>query len=98
MCLGVPGQLTTIVSEQQKLAMAEVSGVSVEVNLACVMTEGQTVADLLGSWVLIHVGFAMSLIDEQEAQITLDMLAQAGALQTEQEEIMRSASTVGKEN
>ena len=90
MCLAVPGQITTIVDEDNQTARAELSGVTVEVNLSCVLSENQTASDLLGSWVLIHVGFAMSLIDEDEAHKTLELLAQMGELQAEQEDMLHS--------
>ena len=54
------------------MAMADVSGVRREVSVACVAS-GPLDA-LVGEWVLIHVGFAMSLIDEAEAARTLDAL------------------------
>lgn len=72
MCLGIPGQIVEWVDRDNAIAKAEVSGVRRNVNLALV--DGADV----GSWVLIHVGFAMSLIDEQEAAATLEFLRQLG--------------------
>lgn len=79
MCLGIPGQIVAITDAGRLMAMAEVSGVRREVNVACV-TEGP-LEDLLGRWVLIHVGFAMSLIDEEEAAKTLAALHDLGEAQ-----------------
>lgn len=79
MCLGIPGQITKITDEARLMAMADVSGVRREVSVACVATED--LADLVGQWVLIHVGFAMSLIDEEEASKTLDALRGLGEAQ-----------------
>jgi hydrogenase expression/formation protein HypC len=61
------------------MAMAEVSGVRREVNVTCVL-EGSLEA-LIGSWVLIHVGFAMSLINKDEAENTLEALRSLGEAQ-----------------
>jgi hydrogenase assembly chaperone HypC/HupF len=58
------------------MAMAEVSGVRREVNVACV-AEADLQA-LVGQWALIHVGFAMALIDEDEAAEDARGLARPG--------------------
>jgi hydrogenase expression/formation protein HypC len=79
MCLGIPGQITAITDPTRQMAMAEVSGVRREVNVACVM--GDDLDALIGQWVLIHVGFAMSLIDEDEAAATLEALRDLGEAQ-----------------
>lgn len=79
MCLGIPGQIVAITDAGRLMAMAEVSGVRREVNVACV-AEGP-LEDLLGRWALIHVGFAMSLIDEEEAAKTLAALHDLGEAQ-----------------
>ncbi len=79
MCLGIPGQIVQITDEANLMAMAEVSGVRREVNVACVI-DGPA-ENLIGAWVLIHVGFAMSLIDEEEAAKTLEALRGLGEAQ-----------------
>lgn len=79
MCLGIPGRITAITSPERLMAMAEVSGVRREVNVACVA--GNRLDDLIGQWALIHVGFAMSLIDEDEAEKTLQALKDLGEAQ-----------------
>ncbi|KFE35466.1 MULTISPECIES: HypC/HybG/HupF family hydrogenase formation chaperone [Thioclava] len=79
MCLGIPGQIVAITDETRQMAMAEVSGVRREVNVACV-AEG-ALEGLVGQWALIHVGFAMSLIDEDEAEKTLEALRDLGEAQ-----------------
>lgn len=73
MCLGIPGQVVEIVDGENALGIVDIGGVRREVNLTCVLPEGDIVA-LLDQWVLIHVGFAMSIIDEQEAEKTLTLL------------------------
>ena len=79
MCLGIPGRITAITDPERLMAMAEVSGVRREVNVACV-AEG-ALQDLVGEWVLIHVGFAMSRIDAEEAARTLEALRDLGEAQ-----------------
>ncbi|MFC2969620.1 HypC/HybG/HupF family hydrogenase formation chaperone [Acidimangrovimonas pyrenivorans] len=79
MCLGIPGQIVAITDETRLLALAEVSGVRREVNVACI-AEGP-LEGLIGEWALIHVGFAMSRIDADEAAKTLDALRELGEAQ-----------------
>jgi hydrogenase expression/formation protein HypC len=74
MCLGIPGQVVEIVDKQLQIAKVDVSGVKRAVSIALLASEGVQPGD----WVLIHVGFAMSKIDEQEAQETLGLLQQMG--------------------
>ena len=79
MCLGIPGRIVAITDPARQMAMAEVSGVRREVSVACV-ADGALDA-LVGQWALIHVGFAMALIDEDEAARTLDALRELGEAQ-----------------
>lgn len=72
MCLGIPGKIVSVGSSPMENAQIEVCGVKRDVNIALVC-EGNT-SEMLGKWVLVHVGFAMSIIDEQEAQDTLEAL------------------------
>ncbi|WP_372831803.1 HypC/HybG/HupF family hydrogenase formation chaperone [Pontibacterium sp.] len=83
MCLGIPGQIVEIKDADEGVAMVNVSGVKREVNLGCVLPEDGHLDALIGRWTLVHVGFAMSLIDEEEAQKTLEILAELGELQEE---------------
>lgn len=79
MCLGIPGQIVAITDPERLMAMADVSGVRRAVSLACV-ADGPLEA-LIGQWVLIHVGFAMSVIDADEAEKTLEALRTLGEAQ-----------------
>lgn len=72
MCLGVPAKIISVGKDGHHLASADISGVTVNINISLVC-EGEPEA-LLDRWVLVHVGFAMSLLDEQEALETLDAL------------------------
>lgn len=74
MCLGVPGRIVEITSVENQLAVVDVEGVRRTINVGLIVDEGVTAGD----WVLIHVGFALSKIDEQEAQATLAFLAAMG--------------------
>jgi hydrogenase expression/formation protein HypC len=76
MCLGIPGQIVEIVDEENRIAKAEVSGVRRNVNIG-LLTEGEDAVGI-GDWVLIHVGFAMSKIDEEEARQTREFLEMLG--------------------
>jgi hydrogenase expression/formation protein HypC len=89
MCLGIPGQIVEITDAGRMTAMADVSGVKREVNIACV-AEADPGA-LVGRWALIHVGFAMALIDEAEAAATLEALRHLGEAQETLEQIAEGA-------
>ena len=83
MCLGIPGQVVSISDAENKLALVEIGGIRREVNLACIVDEDHRVEDCVGDWVLVHVGFAMSRIDEAQAAETLQILTQLGEVQEE---------------
>ncbi len=70
MCLGIPGQIVAVVDETSQIASVDVSGIKRNVSIALLTEEGVRPGD----WVLIHVGFAMSKIDELEAQETFKIL------------------------
>jgi hydrogenase expression/formation protein HypC len=78
MCLGIPGQIMAIEDAENLLGVASVAGVRRVVNLALVLEADRPVSDLIGVWVLIHVGFAMARVDEHEAQRTLQLLRELG--------------------
>jgi len=76
MCLGIPGQLVEWVDREHHIAKAEVSGVRRNVNVGLLAGPPDHVD--VGDWVLIHVGFAMSKIDEEEARETRRFLELLG--------------------
>ena len=80
MCLGIPGQIVEITDAGRLMALAEISGVRREVNIACIASDAP-LETLIGSYALIHVGFAMALIDEAEAARTLEALQGLGEAQ-----------------
>jgi hydrogenase expression/formation protein HypC len=77
MCLAIPGQIQEIVDEHLRLAKVDVAGVRRNVNIGLLDSGGESVVP--GDWVLIHVGFALSKIDEEEAMATRRLLEQMGA-------------------
>jgi len=83
MCLGIPGQIVEITNSQSHLAKVDIAGIKREVNLVCVVDEEHPIESCMGDWVLVHVGFAMSRIDEEEARKTLELLAELGEVQAE---------------
>jgi hydrogenase expression/formation protein HypC len=83
MCLGIPGQIVEITDADKKLAIVDVAGVKRQINIACIADEDHPADSCVGDWVLVHVGFAMSRIDEEEAAKTLALLEELGEVQTE---------------
>jgi hydrogenase expression/formation protein HypC len=83
MCLGIPGKIVAITHPTHKLAMVDVLGVQREINIACIVNDEHPIDSCVGDWVLVHVGFAMSRIDEKEAQLTLEVLQMLGDAQAE---------------
>lgn len=72
MCLGIPGQIIEFVDPTHHIAKVEVSGVRRNINVGLVLPDGLE----KGDWVLIHVGFALSKIDADEAKRTTEYLTQ----------------------
>jgi hydrogenase expression/formation protein HypC len=83
MCLGIPGRIVKITSEPENLAVVDVAGVRRTVNISCIVDEQHPPQACLGEWALVHVGFAMSRIDPEEAQRTIALLAELGEAQTD---------------
>lgn len=82
MCLAIPGRIVEIVDQENHIAKVEVGGVKRNVNIG--MLEEDEVR--VGDYVLIHVGFAMSKVDEQEAEETLRVLKEIGEFAPELEQ------------
>jgi hydrogenase expression/formation protein HypC len=90
MCLAIPGQIVEIVDEPNRLAKVDVAGVRRTINVGLVDDDRSDTA--VGDWVLVHVGFAISRIDEDEARATRALLEQMGAeYEQELEELKGSA-------
>lgn len=74
MCLAIPGSVVEIVDEELRHAKVDIAGVRRTVNIGLLDDEGIQPGD----WVLVHVGFALSKVDEEEAQATLELLRGLG--------------------
>ncbi len=83
MCLGIPGQVVSISDAEDMLGVVDVSGVRREINLICVVDDDHPIEACVGDWVLVHVGFAMSRIDEAEAAATLQILKELDEVEPE---------------
>ena len=77
MCLAIPGRVLEEPDERTAVAPVDVGGVRRNVNLGLLELEGERAKP--GEWVLIHVGFAISRVDEEEARATLGLLEAMGA-------------------
>jgi hydrogenase expression/formation protein HypC len=91
MCLAIPGQIVEVVDEVNRLARVDVAGVQRTINIGLLDADGAGAQ--AGDWVLIHVGFALSKVDEEEAAATLKLLEGMGA-DYEQELIELRASLI----
>jgi len=76
MCLAIPGRIMEVTDEANRLALVDVAGVQRTVNIGLLDADGAGAVP--GDWVLIHVGFALSKVDEEEAAATLSLLQGMG--------------------
>jgi hydrogenase expression/formation protein HypC len=88
-CLAIPGRVIEIVDAERQIAKVEVAGVRRNVNVGLLTGDDRPG---LGDYVLIHVGFALSKIDEQEAIETLRMLESLGAAYTDELDQLKESS------
>ncbi|MCW2945208.1 MAG: hydrogenase assembly chaperone HypC/HupF [Actinoallomurus sp.] len=87
MCLGIPGEIVEILQDQPDLATVDISGVRRAINIGLITDDNPQPGD----WILIHVGFALSKIDEAEAKAAMDFLEGIGqAYADEIEALMES--------
>ncbi len=89
MCLGIPAEMVDMVDTERHLATVEVVGVRRTVDVG-LLEEGELRG---GDWVLVHVGFAMARIDEEEARRMLESLQLLGAVYAEEVEAVRASGT-----
>ena len=91
MCLAIPGQVVELVDTGNQIAKVDVVGVKRNINVSLLADENDGRGAQLGDWVLIHVGFALSKVDEEEAHATLALLQGMGAdYEAELEELKAS--------
>lgn len=92
MCLAIPGQIIEFIDPENNIAKVDVGGVRRNVNVGLLAKEESGIH--LGDWVLIHVGFALSKVDEEEAAATLKLLQGLGeAFEDEIEQLKASNIT-----
>lgn len=87
MCLGIPGRIVEILSDDFQLATVEVAGVRRAVHIGLLADEGVRVGD----WVLVHVGFALNRLDEAEAEAALRFLQEMGQAYQDEIDALREA-------
>ena len=80
MCLGIPGEVVELLDSNRHLAKIDVAGVRRNINIELLGDENV----VPGDWVLIHVGFAMAKIDEDEARRALEGLQLMGQAYTDE--------------
>ncbi len=83
MCLGIPGQIIQIDDVENLVATVDVCGVRRRINITCIVDDEHPPQACVGDWVLVHVGFAMSRIDEVQAMETLKLLEELAEMQDE---------------
>jgi len=79
---------------EKMLATVDIGGVRRQINVVCVVDDEHPIESVVGDWVLIHVGFAMSRIDEEQALETLKILTELGEAQAEVEAIRASSAAL----
>ncbi|MGH2849119.1 MAG: HypC/HybG/HupF family hydrogenase formation chaperone [Solirubrobacteraceae bacterium] len=89
MCLAIPGQVLEVVDVENRLARVDVAGVRRNVNIG--LLDGEDGGVQPGDWVLIHVGFAIAIVDEEEARATRDLLMRMGADYEQELEELRAS-------
>jgi hydrogenase expression/formation protein HypC len=77
MCLAIPGQIVDVIDQGNRLATVDVAGVQRTINIG-LLDDDHDGGVGPGDWVLIHVGFAMSRVDEDEAIATRRQLERMG--------------------
>lgn len=87
MCLGIPGEVVEIVPDRPELARVKVSGVQRAINVGLLENDPPQP----GEWVLIHVGFALSKIDEEEAAAVLRFLEEIGQAYTDEVDALKQS-------
>ncbi len=90
MCLAIPGQVIELVDQANQIAKVDVVGVRRNVNVGLLADDADGGA-APGDWVLIHVGFALSKVDEEEAHATLSLLEKMGSEYEQELEELRAS-------
>ena len=89
MCLAIPGRVIELVDDHNRLARVDIAGVRRDVNVS--LLDGDGGGARPGDWVLVHVGFALSKVDEEEARATLELLERMGAAYEQELEELKAS-------
>jgi len=92
MCLAIPGRIVEVVDERNRLAKVDVAGVQRTINVGLLDDDGDDAQP--GDWVLIHVGFALSRIDEKEAKAAMDFLEGIGKAYEDEINALRDSQII----
>lgn len=95
MCLGIPGCIIRIDDPAAMTATVDVCGVRRQINISCILDDDHPLESCVGDWVLVHVGFAMSKISEQQAADQLEILRQLGEAGAAEEEVFGGGGDSG---
>jgi hydrogenase expression/formation protein HypC len=90
MCLGIPGRIIKIDDVMNEVATVDICGVRRQINITCIIDANHPITSCVNDWVLVHVGFAMSRIAEEQAVETLKILTELGEAQAEMKTIFES--------
>lgn len=91
MCVGIPARVITINKDKIFSAIVDVEGVRREANVALLDDPNDPLRE--GDWVLLHVGFAMSKLDEAEARSTLEFIRSLGSVYDEEVDALRGQNS-----
>jgi hydrogenase expression/formation protein HypC len=91
MCVGIPARVVTINQDKMFSAIVDVEGVRREANVALLDDPNDPLRE--GDWVLLHVGFAMSKLDEAEAKSTLEFIRSLGSVYDEEVDALRGQNS-----
>jgi hydrogenase expression/formation protein HypC len=93
MCLGIPGQIVDLSDVAQHKAIVDVNGVRRAVHVG-LLVDSEAEGLKIGDWVLVHVGFAMSKMDAEEAEQTLAFIQDLGQIFDDELEQLRESTAI----
>lgn len=82
MCIGIPARIIELLDAECYLAIAELNGEKCSISIAALVDDEHPAESCVGEWVLVHVGFAVSRLDEAEALQRLALLNELGTIQS----------------
>ncbi len=94
MCLAIPAQVSELLDDGKHLALVDILGVRRKVSIDLLADDPPVVGD----WVLVHVGFAMSKISPEQADDQLHLLSLLGEASSARDELAGEAPTAGEQH